>query len=181
VYDFVAYVPGEGTLPKKSRRTVLFLALVVAAGCGGGGKKASRSCSLDEDCSGGVCFEEQCFDACGKQGDCEYMVARFCESPSCGKDQRCVVEVRPDGAGCQPMPADFGTCQAGECVCGDGCLGDASWPPVVGSWRPISLEGAPAARKYVDGEWTGEEFCVWGGLDQDGKMLNDGGCLEISY
>jgi hypothetical protein len=47
----------------------------------------------------------------------------------------------------------------------DSFFGDgAMYNPVeAGTWTPITMNGAPAARARLAGAWTGEEFIVWGG------------------
>ena len=47
--------------------------LILAAwspSCGDDGKKTARACDGDEDCAGGVCFEEACYKVCEDQDDC---------------------------------------------------------------------------------------------------------------
>jgi beta-lactamase regulating signal transducer with metallopeptidase domain/N-acetylneuraminic acid mutarotase len=42
------------------------------------------------------------------------------------------------------------------------------------TWRPMSTDGAPAARSQVSYTWTGREFIVWGGRGDNDCSFNDG-------
>jgi len=44
--------------------------LLAATACGGSGPKTRASCGDDDACAGGVCFEQQCYDACTSRDDC---------------------------------------------------------------------------------------------------------------
>ena len=46
------------------------LGLVVLVACGSEGKKARTSCTDDGGCSGGVCFEQECYTACSATEPC---------------------------------------------------------------------------------------------------------------
>ncbi len=55
-----------------------------------------------------------------------------------------------------------------------------AYDPVRDRWRPLAVEGAPAARFFYDGVWTGRRLVVWGGGDQGGdgtppRHFDDGG------
>jgi len=60
-------------------RAALALVSLGLVACGGDGKKTRQSCDVDNDCSGGVCFEQQCYTACTDQSTCagdEFCVAK---------------------------------------------------------------------------------------------------------
>jgi alpha-tubulin suppressor-like RCC1 family protein len=97
---------------------VMLALMVVAAGCGGGGKKASTSCAGDGECGAGVCFDSACFATCEAQGDCQggYVCATKVSGSGRVADV-CVVEAvfsqcTGDDA-CKAMVP--GECQAPEC------------------------------------------------------------------
>jgi N-acetylneuraminic acid mutarotase len=57
-----------------------------------------------------------------------------------------------------------------------------SYDPVQNSWSPISVAGAPLARRQATAVWTGNAMIVWSGIDAEnltaadpGKKVNDGG------
>ena len=46
------------------------LAALAAASCGGEDRKARRDCASDADCDSGVCFQQQCYQACTSRDEC---------------------------------------------------------------------------------------------------------------
>jgi N-acetylneuraminic acid mutarotase len=57
-----------------------------------------------------------------------------------------------------------------------------SYDPVQNGWSPISVAGAPLARREATAVWTGNAMIVWSGIDAEnltaadpGKNVNDGG------
>ena len=65
----------------------------------------------------------------------------------------------------------------------DGALFD----PANNVWRQVSTRGAPSARFFHTGLWTGEEMLIWGGFSesrmrldqrQGDAFLNTGGCYD---
>ena len=49
----------------------------------------------------------------------------------------------------------------------------------VGSWRSMSLTGAPASRTGQSAVWTGTEMIIWGGAGGDGStLLGDGAAYD---
>jgi N-acetylneuraminic acid mutarotase len=47
--------------------------------------------------------------------------------------------------------------------------------PVANIWMPTTMSGAPSARRFFTGVWTGTEMIVWGGRGNSPGNLNDGG------
>ncbi|MEJ5166101.1 MAG: kelch repeat-containing protein [Thermoanaerobaculia bacterium] len=55
----------------------------------------------------------------------------------------------------------------------------AIYDPGLDSWEPIPTTGAPSARAYASGVWTGSKFIVWGGEEgSSGGTVNTGGIYE---
>jgi hypothetical protein len=44
--------------------------------------------------------------------------------------------------------------------------------PQTSEWRPISNTGAPSARAFMHGLWTGSEVLMWGGASEPSPTLN---------
>jgi hypothetical protein len=60
-------------------------------------------------------------------------------------------------------------------VCGDGAL----YRPASDVWLAVSPTGAPAARGWVVGAWTGKEAFVWGGEDvAANQVVQTGGLYD---
>jgi hypothetical protein len=68
----------------RAHLAVLIAALVLASACGSQKKSGRQSCDVDQDCAGGVCFEEECFSSCKTQAQCK-------------QDEFCVRKVGSDG------------------------------------------------------------------------------------
>ncbi|MBI3098035.1 MAG: hypothetical protein HYY93_07305 [Planctomycetes bacterium] len=67
-----------------------------------------------------------------------------------------------------------GGASGGSPAYGDG----AAYDPVTNTWTPISAVGAPSARIYSLGVWTGAQVIVWGGNDGAGSTLSDGAAYD---
>ncbi|MBI5500086.1 MAG: hypothetical protein HY907_07565 [Deltaproteobacteria bacterium] len=67
----------------------------------------------------------------------------------------------------------------GQLANGDPALGDgAAYDPATDTWTPITMFGAPAARRGHTAIWTGTEMVVWGGSTVTGSTtvhFRDGG------
>lgn len=61
-----------------------FLGCVMTIACGEGGKK-TQSCDTDQQCSDGVCYENECYTVCETWRDC-------------AQDQLCETKARDDGS-----------------------------------------------------------------------------------
>jgi len=48
------------------------------------------------------------------------------------------------------------------------------YDPATDTWRPTSMQQAPAARRDHTAVWTGTEMIVWGGVDDSGTALGTG-------
>ena len=46
--------------------------------------------------------------------------------------------------------------------------------PQLDQWAPMETIGAPSGRKHFASAWTGTEFIVWGGVEEDGTIVDDG-------
>jgi len=160
----------------------LLFAFSFLAACSDDTKKRVGSCADDTDCSGGICYAEQCYDACTEQADCAG--DEFCVFKTDASSAICVVAA--EHAGCVTA-ADCADLVAGDCqksLCDEETalcavveaigLCTYSPEPVFGAWRAMPLEGAPSARNYVGGGWNGTRMCLWGGYD--GSSLGDGAC-----
>lgn len=79
-------------------RAALALVALALVACGGDGKKTRQSCDADGDCTGGVCFEQECYTACTDQG-------------TCAEDELCVSKPRgDDDVTLCVVAADFAPC-----------------------------------------------------------------------
>lgn len=50
--------------------------------------------------------------------------------------------------------------------------------PESGTWRPLPLNGAPAARSWHSAVWTGSEMLVWGGSGEPDQEFCDGAAYD---
>jgi|GEM_PF-3257129 len=106
---------------------LLLAALLLAAACADDGKKFRKSCGDDTDCAGGVCFEEQCYDACTSKDDCAADEICVWKSTDGGDVSLCVVAA--DQAGCTSAGECDGLLRLGDCeeaVCGPSQLCQAA-------------------------------------------------------
>jgi hypothetical protein len=105
------------------------LALALATGCGGGGgKKARQSCETDEQCGAGVCFEDQCFEACAADDPCAG--GEFCVHREADGSQADVCLVASEFGGC-----------TGDGDCGE-MVHDACHLPACGATGVCELQQA---------------------------------------
>jgi hypothetical protein len=163
---------------------VLYVSLALClTACGASGKKQRTSCDTDAECTGGVCFQSECYEACTGQRDCA--VDELCVYADGATSPLCVVAAEyagcADDAGCADVVT--GACEAARCDpevgrCEVTALDPCGAVPAFGAWRPLPAEEAPSARNYVGGAWTGTSFCLWGGYD--GGSLGDGACYDPS-
>ena len=49
-----------------------------------------------------------------------------------------------------------------------------AYSPSSDSWSPLSSASAPAARRAHSAVWTGSEMIVWGGINENWQVFNDG-------
>jgi N-acetylneuraminic acid mutarotase len=114
-------------------------------------------CLVSADCSakdGTVCSKAECLcpvtgqDFCAKDG---YGLARCVDQATSSKD-------------------------CGEC--GHECFGDCKTGKCVGAWEPTATFGAPSGRSSHVAVWADNQMIVWGGRDNSGAALGDGGIYD---
>jgi len=84
-----------------NRLVVLLLAFGPVA-CGAGGKKSRTSCDTDAQCSGGVCFASECYDACTEQHDCSPNELCVFKTDATGRNAA-ICAVAAEHAGCRTV------------------------------------------------------------------------------
>src|SRR5690606_21975058 len=51
----------------------------------------------------------------------------------------------------------------------------------LGTWTPTSTTNAPSPRKLFTMVWSGQRVIIWGGQDELGNPLNDGGIYDPAF
>lgn len=67
----------------------------------------------------------------------------------------------------------------GSDSCGDTRADGALWTKSSGTWSPIFLDGAMAARRGATGVWTGDRAIVWGGRNDADAYIATGGVAQL--
>jgi hypothetical protein len=171
---------------------ILALAAALAAACGEAGKKTSKPCVEDEQCTGGVCFEERCFTACASQDECA--PDEFCvkKSDASGEESRfCATASDFKGcAGPEDCPLVPGVCQVADCnletqECGLKAAQDGGQCQLAAGQAGVCQAGECACAADCAGRECGDNGCGGscgecdaGHCDAEGQCVSP--CLKES-
>lgn len=126
------------------------LALFALAACADDGKKFRKSCGADTDCDGGVCFAQQCYEACTSKDDCGD--DEICVWKNDGDRDVSLCVVAADQAGCTDDLECEGTIRVGACE-------QAGCSPATGVCDALPLDGCVPEDECGDDQCTGFETC----------------------
>ena len=113
------------------RIALALMSAVVLTGCGEDAKKTANSCVADNECGGGICFDQSCYQVCGNQDECaedEYCVR---QTDTTGREAAiCIVASSHEGCEHDGDCADIVTpqCFYPRCTPSDGLCSIASLP-----------------------------------------------------
>jgi hypothetical protein len=167
----------------------LMLALALG-GCEKTARKTANSCSSDTECSGGVCFESECFTPCTAQGECDQ--GEFCvhKTGAAGSEASvCVVASEFQGCGgnadCVDLvagPCDLIACDLDSQLCANTFRPDGTACTLHGGVAGTCQGRGCKCTRQCEGKVCGEDGC--GGVCgtcQDGYVCANGGqCLHPS-
>jgi hypothetical protein len=140
-------------------RGLIGLVAVLAVACGGGGKKTARTCDTDDECEGGVCYQNACYQACQGQDDCaddEFCVRKADASSSlcltaatyagCESAADCadLVVSACQQSTCQGAPQGCAITAAADgatCPLAEGAVGSCSGGACVATTLPDDVDG----------------------------------------
>lgn len=138
----------------------------------------NNPCTYDDTCANGECK--------GMPLECNNPSAPMCAGSSvlrvwnsqgyCAGENTCgydftdtICPAPPNGTGLCDNGACTFECNMGYEVCGSECC-----PTPVGTWIPMTTDGAPDGRTDHTAVWTGTEMIIWGGLTSSGYTATGG-------